>query len=109
MVGVAIRYGLAIDGVVRWLESYNFSQLFVLFSGSFTRQFGSVLAVRWNTATQKSVSFQRIAHSHALISTFKLHREEHIARKIDTVVKDAKAKLAKGDKKGTFGHGLFWS
>jgi len=27
-------------------------------------------------------------------------REEHIARKVDQVVAEAKAKLAKGDKKG---------
>jgi hypothetical protein len=28
------------------------------------------------------------------------YREEHISRKIDTMVAEAKAKLAKGDKKG---------
>jgi hypothetical protein len=29
-----------------------------------------------------------------------VHREEHIQRKIDTSVTEAKAKMAKGDKKG---------
>jgi hypothetical protein len=30
------------------------------------------------------------------------YREEHIQTKIDGMVKEAKAKMAKGDKKGTF-------
>jgi len=37
-------------------------------------------------------------------------REEHIARKIEATVKEAKAKMAKGDKKGTFRfHSVPWS
>jgi hypothetical protein len=33
--------------------------------------------------------------------SFEQYREEHINKKIDQVVAEAKAKLAKGDKKGT--------
>ena len=36
------------------------------------------------------------------VSSRTFFREDHIARKVDLVVKEAKAKLAKGDKKGEY-------
>ena len=44
--------------------------------------------------------FRVNAFSHVRSFSIAFYREEHIARKIELTVSDAKAKLAKGDKKG---------
>lgn len=41
--------------------------------------------------------------------TFQRHREEHIQRKIDLMVKEAKDKMAKKDKKGKWTCSAAWA